>query len=249
MQLLPYAVVKPHAADGPACCSPAALGHYACMNPSCTGRSENNGAGRVAVLQIPRHATAEEYAALPLAHQPIDGIAIKTVYACDECAEDLEPFCEHPPPQPVPCPVCAVTDGPCIKRDGVTHRYVRHAARVDPPLEYCAHAHRPDCGVFDGCQCHQDDPAPTRPTHPAAGGHHPDVSRLLFDESAAQALLAQRGIHWWQVREVASVWTQDTKPAMRAEYAALDDAGHVRFDEHGHEVREEIVIELVAPQG
>lgn len=246
--LLPYATVKPH--DGEQCqlCTRQGVGHYVCQNPACPGRSENNGAGRVATHATRRHATDAEYAALPLAHQPIDGIAHQAVYCCDECAEDAEPFCAHALPEPEPCPVCDAVKGPCFKRDGVTPRHVRHAARLDPQPEICTHAHRPDCGVFDGCRCTQDDPPPARPTHPAADGHHPDVSRLLLDEGEAQALLAQRGIHWWQVREVASVWTQDTRPALQAEYATLDEAGHVRHDEHGHEVRETIVIEITAPQ-
>lgn len=245
--LLPYATVKPHAEGGLPCCSPRALGHYVCQNPACPGRGENNGAGRHAVHQTRRHATDAEYAALPLAHQPIDGIAHQAVFACDECAEDVEPFCAHPEPSPEPCPVCGVKQGPCLRRDRAGFRSVRHAARVDPQPERCTHAHRPDCGVFDGCQCTGDDPAPARPTHPAADGHNPDLTRLLIPEAAAQILLAQHGVHWWQVREAASVWTQDTKPALQAEYVTLDDKGHFRFDDHGHKILDTIVIEITAP--
>ena len=248
--LLPYATVKPHDAAECPHCGPRGQGHHRCQNGACPGRDENNGAGRVATMQTRRHATEQEYAALPLGLLPIDGVAHQAVFACDECAEDaFDPFCGHPEPQPIPCPACGVADptAPCLKKDGKTPLGFRHSGRVDPRPEMCTHAHRPDCSVFDGCQCTGDDQPPQRPAHPAADGHSPDVSRLLFDEATAQMLLLGHGIHWWQVREVRSVWTQDTKPALQAEYAALDDAGHIRFDEHGHEVLKTVVIPIVAP--
>lgn len=248
---LPYATVKPHDPAICSACSPARPGHCVCMNSACPGRGENGGAGRLATMNARRHATDDEFAALPLGLRPIDGIAHQAVYACDECGEDTcEPFCAdaHTPPEPAPCPVCSASGtDPCLKRDGVTNRPGPHAERPAPHYTVCTHAHRPDCPVFDGCTCSSADPPPERPKHPAAGGHHPAVSHLLISEPAAQMLLMEHGIHWWQVREAASVWTQDTKPALRAEYATLDDAGHPAFDVHGHEVRAEIVIEITAP--
>lgn len=249
--MLPYATVKPHDADECQQCGPRGIGHHRCQNPDCPGKDENGGAGRVATMQARRHATEQEYAALPLALTPIDGTAHQAVFACDDCAEDaFEPFCEHLEPAPVPCPTCGVSDPtlPCLKKNGKTPRSFRHSGRVDPPKERCAHAHRSDCPVFAGCPCTGDDEPPQRPVHPANDPNVTvDTSHLLFDEAAAQILLQQHGIHWWQVREAGSVWTQDTKPALRAEYATLDDAGHIRFDEHGHEVRAEIVIEIAVP--
>lgn len=244
MPLLPYATVKPHDPSRCQPCTREGIGHYVCQNPACPGRGENSGVGRVAEHAERRYATEAEYAALPPAHQPIDGIAHKAVYACDECTEDVEPFCEHPEPAPQPCPVCKVTTGPCFKRDGVTPRHVRHAARTDPQPGTCTHVHRADCGIFTDCSCTADDEPPVRPKRPRGDGHRPDLSRLGIPETAARMLLAQRGIAWWQVREAASVLTQDTRPALQAEYAALDEAGHVRRDDDGHEVRETILIEL-----
>lgn len=249
--LLQYATVKPHHPSTCAACTPTRPGHHVCQNPACPGRGENNGVGRIATMATRRHATDAEFAALPLGLRPIDGIAHQAVYACDECGEDAcEPFCAdaHPQPEPQPCPVCEASgDQQCLKRDGTTPRSTRHAARVDPPHPVCDHAHQPDCPIFDGCDCTGAQQPPARPTHPAANGHHPDVTRLLIPEPAAQMLLAERGVHWWQVREARSVWTQDTRPALQAEYATLDEGGHVRFDEHGHEVREQIVIIIATP--
>lgn len=255
MPVLPYTLVKPH--DPAACpqCGPRAPGHQACLNPNCPGRGENGGAGRAATRQTRRHATAEEYGRLPLALTPLDGTCHQAVFACDECAEDCglhEPFCAHPEPTLPACPVCAAgADQPCLKKDGVTALGFTHAARPGLVHDRCTHAHRADCPVFDACRCTGDDQPPPRPPHPATlvgDGNGPDVSRLLFDPAYAQALLAEQGIHWWQVRRADSRLTQDNKPCMWAEVAQLDDAGHIRFDEHGHEVLREVVIVLEAPQ-
>lgn len=250
--MLPYASAKPH--DQAECqhCGPRGQGHRLCQNPNCPGSGENGGAGRIATQMTLRHATEAEYAALPLSLTPIDGVARQAVFACDDCAEDaLDPFCQHPEPDPVPCPTCGVADpaSPCLKKDGATALPFRHSGRTDPPREICAHAHRPDCGVFDDCQCSADDQPPQRPPHPAApdGQFAPDVTRLLFDEAYAQIMLADKGVHWWQVREVASCFTQDNQPAMRAVYATVDERGHLVHDEHGHEVTAETVIVIARP--
>jgi hypothetical protein len=247
--VLGYRSVKPHDPDAFPCCSRFAPGHYACMNPKCPGADENNGSGRIATVSTVRHATAAEYAALPLAHTPIDGVAHQAVYMCDHCAEDVLPFCEHAPPEPQPCPNCGAADeAPCLRRDGVTPLHFTHADRPKPVFDVCRHAHQPDCPVFEDCPCTGGDPAPVRPKHPAnLDGNGPDISRLLFDEAYAQILLQQHGVHWWQVREAASVYTQDNIPALRAEVAQLDEGGHLVFDVHGHEVIETVVIPIVAP--
>lgn len=254
--LLPYATVKPH--DAAACpqCSRRAPGHQVCINSACPGRAENNGGGRVATRQVARHATDQEYAALPLAHIPIDGYAVRPVFMCDYCAEDAgEPFCDHPAPQPAACPTCGAhgdpMTAPCLKRDGKTPLHFTHADRPVFQPDRCAHAHRADCPIFTGCPCQTDDEPPVRPPHPAQNhidGPGPDTSALLFEPELAQALLLHHGVHWWQVRSVASCYTQDNKPAIRADVAQLDDAGHLRYDVHGHEVRQEIVIVIEAPQ-
>src|SRR5579871_4738676 len=256
MPPLPYATVKPHTPDtcpdrhGPlTLCHPQAPGHWACQNPACP-----NGPGHPATLHTLRHATTAEYAALPLAHIPIDRLARQAVFMCDDCAEDTEahaPFCTHPPAVLPPCPKCgAPQDQACVKKDGVTTLGFTHAARPPKVYERCTHAHRPDCSVFEDCACSGDDQPPTRPQHPAQShidGPGPDISKLLFEPELAQLLLQHRGVHWWQVRSVESRRMQDGRPCLWAEVATVDDGGHLRYDEHGHEIRQEVVIPIVAP--
>jgi hypothetical protein len=110
--------------------------------------------------------------------------------------------------------------------------------------------HRHDCPVFTDCLCTKDDPNPPRPPHPAHSintGNGPDISRLLFGPEIAQQLLLHHGVHWWQVRRADSRYMQDQTPCLWAEIATLDDGGHLQFDDHGHEIRREVVIPIVAP--
>lgn len=248
MGVLAYRSVKPHAADGLDCCTPRGPGHYACQNPACPGAGENNGAGRPAGRQVRRHATAAEYAALPVGLMPIDGVAHQAVFMCDGCADEVDEFCDHPPIPAPPCPTCQATgDDPCLKKNG-TARSGWHTGRQAPTVDPCRHAHREDCAIFTGCVCSADDEAPTRPKRTVVTGPEPDTSRLLIPPVAAQNLLARAGIPWALVREVASVWTQDNKPAIRAMVARADDTGNPVRDEHGHEVLDEAVIVIEAPQ-
>lgn len=256
--LHPYATVKPHTPE--ACprglCHPHTIGHWVCQNPNCPGRTENNGAGRPAVLQTLRHATADEYATLPLAHIPVDGIARKPVFMCEDCAEETEahqPFCTHPAPRLPACPKCAAgADQECVRKDGVSTLGFTHTDRPPQTLDTCTHAHRPDCPIFANCACTGDDQPPARPPHPSTllnDGNGPDISRLLIKPGEAQMLLQDHGIHWWQVRRCDSRFTQDNRPCLWAEVAELDDQGHIRYGDDGHEIRSEvvIVIELPAP--
>ena len=247
--MLNYRTVKPHAADGMDCCAARGPGHYACQNPGCPGVGENGGAGRAANAQGRRHATEAEYAALPMGLMPIDGVCHRPVFMCDDCADDLGDFCEHPPIPAPPCPTCrAAGDDPCLKKDGNTPRSGWHADRQAPTRDVCRHAHREDCTIFTGCVCSADDTPPARPKRTTATGPEPDTSRLLIPVDAARVLLAEHGVDWARVREVASVRTQDNKPAIRAMVARADDTGHPVRDEHGHEVLDEAVIVIEAPQ-
>lgn len=252
--LAPYAFVKPHAPQ--TCpqrvCHPHAPGHPVCQNPGCPGRDENNGAGRPAYIQTRRHAAAEEYAQIPLGHIPIDAVAHKPVFMCDDCAEASEAhalFCTHPAPQLPACPKCAAgADQVCVRKDGITALGFNHADRPGMVYDRCTHAHRADCPIFTDCPCTSDDQAPQRPPHPATiPENQPDISRLLFDPAYAQAMLLDHGIHWWQVRRCDSRYTQDNKPCLWAEIADLDDAGHIRYDDDGHETRREVVIVIELP--
>jgi hypothetical protein len=257
MPLLPYATVKPH--DPQACpqnlCHPHVMGHWVCMNSACPGRAENSGTGRAAYLQTLRHATDAEYATLPLAHIPVDGIARKPVFMCEECAEETEahtPFCAHPAPKLPACPKCAAgADQQCVRKDGVTALGFNHGDRPAQILDTCLHAHRPDCAVFEGCQCSGNDEPPARPPHPSTlinDGNGPDISRLLIEPGEAQMLLQREGVHWWQVRRVDSRFTQlGHKPCIWAEVAETDEQGHIRFDADGHEILREVVIVIELP--
>ena len=249
--MLGYRTVKPHTADGLACCAPRGPGHYACQNPACPGAHENQGAGRAAGEQTRRHATAAEYAALPPGLTPIDGVCHMAVFMCDDCADEHAPFCEHPPIPAPPCPACGgAGDEPCLKKDGKTPRAKGwHTGRQAPAVDGCRHAHREDCPIFTGCVCTAADPPPTRPQRAADEGPGPDVSRLLIPAPAARVLLAEHGVDWERVREVASVWTQDTRPAIRAAVARIDDTGAPVRDEHGHELLDEVVIVVEKPPG
>lgn len=249
--LLGYRTVKPHAADGSDCCARRGPGHHACQNPACPGATENNGAGRAAGPQTRRHATTAEYAALPPGLTPIDGVCHQAVFMCDDCADTVDEICDHPPIPAPPCPACAAAgDDPCLEKDGKTpRRRGWHTGRQGPSMDPCRHAHRDTCPVFADCACTGDDPPPARPTRTVADGPGPDVSRLLIPPPAARLLLAEHGIGWERVREVASVRTQDNRPAIRAQAARTDDAGNPVRDEHGHEVLDEVVIVIEKPPG
>lgn len=243
-----YRTVKPHAADALDCCTLRGPGHYACQNPGCPGAGENNGAGRPAGRQVRRHATAAEYAALPVGLMPIDGVCHRPVFMCDDCADDVDELCDHTPEPAAPCPKChAEGDEPCLKRDGKTPRGGWHTGRQRPSTDPCSHAHREDCDIFTGCVCSADDQPPARPKRTVETGPEPGTSRLLIPPIAARVLLAEHGVDWTRVREVASVWTQDNKPAIRASVVRPDNTGQPVRDEHGHEILDEAVIVIEAP--
>lgn len=126
----------------------AALGSCAC--------------GQSVEMQYQRHATAQEYDALPDGLKPIDGIALIAVRVCGDCHPG--PICEHPDATPVPCPDCGAQPGtPCTGRNGGP-RAVDHPARqaAQPQPETCRHAHREDCTDPRECQCSGDDAPPAR---------------------------------------------------------------------------------------
>jgi hypothetical protein len=233
----PYRTGKPHA-SGCDQCAPQGAGHHLCQAPGC-----QNVAGD---RQAARHATAEEYAAIPDGLKPLDGIAHMSVYGCDDCAEDaFTPFCDHTPPPAPPCPTCGATgDDPCTKKDRATPRNGWHSARTVSQPEPCTHAHREGCEIFTGCQCAGDDEAPARPRRMPAAGPGPDVSGLTIPVFAAQMHAAQHGIPWDRVAEARSMFTQDNRPAIQYTVRQHDAAGHVLYDDHGHEITETVLVPL-----
>lgn len=124
--------------------------------------------GAPAETQWQRHATDAEYAALEgTGLAPVDGYAVVAEFGCGD--HTPEPFCDHAPPPPAPCPVCAAGPGAsCTKPDG-TARPVEHRERAEaqPGPETCRHAHRPDCAGYGQCRCTAHDPAPDRTGYPA----------------------------------------------------------------------------------
>jgi hypothetical protein len=234
----PYRSVKPHLGTDCPDCQPTRAGHRLCQNDGCDGD---------ATTQIQRHATADEYAALPENLMPIDGVCMIRVDACDDCGETAaQPFCSHPEPDPAPCPKChAVGEQPCTGRNGGP-RQAWHRARHDaqPQAEACQHAHRPDCGIFDGCQCDTGDAAPERPKRPRGAGNGPDISGLTMPVHIAQMLLAATQHPWSTIVRAWNQLSQDNRPQLAAEVYTLDGNGHRMLDEHGHWVTATIAIDL-----
>jgi hypothetical protein len=234
----PYRTIKPHHPAECVECGPDRPGHQQCQSDGCD---------ELAVLQVQRHATADEYAALPESLMPIDGVCLIRVDMCEDCGETAaEPFCSHPVPSSVPCPKCqAAGDQPCLKKSGEP-RQTMHRARLDaqPQPEACAHAHRPDCGIFTGCQCTGDDTPPERPKRPVGASNGPDISGLTMPLHLAQMLLASTQHPWTTVVRAWNQLSQDNRPQLAAEVYTLDENGHRVFDQHGHYVTTTIAIDL-----
>jgi len=237
-----YRYVRPHESDCQTC-SPQGGGHPLCHRPGCDG---------IAVAQTRRHATQAEYDALPATLVPIDGIAHMIVFACDDDAEACVPHCTHPEAEEVPCPTCnAVGEAPCTGKKGGPRTF-RHSARwaAQQVPRPCMHAHREDCGVFDGCQCSEDDPNPTRTPRARGVTDQADGRRSKLPWVLVKPLVEAHDVPWWTVREYATLQTQDTKAwEIQATYAALDTDGNLVHDEHGHEVTKTLTIpvDLSAP--
>jgi hypothetical protein len=133
----PYRAERPHDPAECQTCGPTRPGHQLCQHDSCDELAE---------AQHRRHATAEEFAALPEAFQPIDGVAYQAVFSCYD--HEVGPICgdgDHGMPAndggglvevggmhgadsltvlrtatgTGPCPQCgAAADEPCVKADG-----------------------------------------------------------------------------------------------------------------------------------
>lgn len=161
----PYRQIKPH--DPATCwlCTPDGPGHQAC---------QNNGCDEIAESQHRRHATDQEYAAIPPDLIPADQVAHMAVFTCGD--HELDPICgpndhrvgplEELDPLGSVCPKCSAATGVmCVKADGQPRRIVheeRAPAPVLMPEGRCDHAHRSDCEGLGACQCQPDDPVPSR---------------------------------------------------------------------------------------
>ena len=231
----PYRIARPHEAAECRQCSPAGSGHQLCQADGCQ---------EIASSQTVRHATLAEYMDLPDSMRPIDGVVRRTVYGCDDHAEDsFDPFCDHTPTPAPPCPTCGANgDAPCTKKDRTTVRPGPHANREQPSADTCAHAHSETCGVFAGCQCTGQDAAPARPARPLGAAAGPDTSGLTDPAMTAMMLAAQNGVLWAHVVSARSMLTQDNRKAIAYEVRQYDETGNLMRDEHGHEIHETAVI-------
>jgi hypothetical protein len=137
-----------------------------------THRSEPDRAGchhcgAPAEVQWQRHATDAEYEAIATSTlRPTDGRLTVAVLACGD--HEIEPFCQHAPPEPAPCPTCQAAPGSlCSRADGSPRRRTHPEREVQPIIDTCTHAHRADCGGYGQCRCSADDPAPPRTPYDA----------------------------------------------------------------------------------
>lgn len=237
----PYRTARPHGAECPLC-APTGPGHQLCQNDGCD---------EVDVMQVARrHATAEEYAALPENVMPNDGVAEATVYGCDDCSEDVKPYCAHTPPSPAACPKCKATgEDPCTAKNGDA-RWTNHTARAaaQPKPDVCSHRHRPDCGIFTGCACTAADPVPERPKRAPGAVRGPDISGLTMPVPYAQMILHQAGHPWVSIERAWNLLTQDNRAAVAAEYYRTDDAGN-RVYANGQPILDTIVVPLPVGPG
>lgn len=196
--------LKPHGPECPAC-GPTAPGHPACQA----------GCGRHATVQHRRHATADEYAAIPQGLRPIDGVAHVAVFTCEDCEPSA--ICDHDIPPVPPCAGCgAIGEDPCTKPDG-TARATSHRARATPPpAVVCDHAHREDCDIV-GCRCGDDQP-PTREPRP------PEPPRDIEAEHRWQQIVADAERAF--VADLIERYGGDRQAASQA--AAAEFAGHIQ---------------------
>jgi hypothetical protein len=244
--LQPYRFAKPH--DPAACrlCGPGSPGHHVCQHPGCD---------QIAASQVvQRHATADEYNTIPAGLRPIDGIATQAVFACDTHGEDIDPFCQHPAPDPVPCPTCAAAgDQPCVTAGGKT-RDNHHQARADaqpPPPATCRHHHRPDCAIFDGCVCTQDDPMPDRPARVVPPPPPPGPAPVLLPlYGELRQLLEHHGVDVDRIVRTELVPKGDGSSTVQLTTTMVvrQPNGDLSYDEHGHPRTEVNVIELQIPR-
>lgn len=243
--LQPYRYAKPH--DPTVCqlCGPLSPGHHVCQHPGCDELSTS---------QIQRHANQDEYNTIPEGLRPIDGIAARPTFACDTHGEDINPFCQHPIPDPVPCPTCTATaDQPCVTASGAT-RDNPHQTRIDaqpPPPATCRHYHRADCEIFTGCVCTQDDPLPDRPARIVPPPPPPGPAPVLLPiHGQLKQLLESHGVDLDRIirNELLPRGDGTSTVLLTTTMVVRQPNGDLAYDEHGYPRTEVNVIELQIPR-
>lgn len=240
----PYRTLKPHDPASCRLCAPMATGHPLCQRDGC---------GELATLQVKRHATAEEYDATPENHKPIDGVMHQAAFACEKHGEDLEPFCSHAAPEPVPCPKCQATGtDPCVKNSG-KRKSGHHQVRIDVQLQPapCNHAHRENCLIFEGCECSQDDEPPVRPPRVVAPPPPPGPAPLVLPTHGPMLqVLTDHGIDIDRVihNELQPKGDGSNVMVLTTTMVIRQANGDLAYDEHGKPRTETRQIELAIPR-
>ncbi len=241
----PYRTARPHDSADCGPCGPSRPGHQLCQHDGCN---------QLAQAQHRRHATAEEYDALPDALRPIDGIAHQAVYTCYDHEADAICADEHDDPTPDnplgaavremwkdsvgACSTCgAAPDRPCTKANGA-RRSAPHDDRADAApvraMPTCDHVHREDCQGLGTCACRADDPAPNRPKRiidpvPVPG---PPPMHVAVAGPIAE-FLAGYGIDMAWVTELTPIPAPDGTMLLHATMIRRDAHGQVIFNQHG----------------
>ena len=165
MTVQSYRQVKPHDPESCRACGERAPGHQGCQHDGCD---------EIAEAQHRRHATDEEYAAIPEDLLPADQVAHMAVFTCGD--HEPDPICgpEHHqgmPPGPqdllaLQCPKCDAVAGVMCTKANESPRSAVHKERIPAPTPWlpdrCDHVHRADCGGLGACQCSADDSVPSR---------------------------------------------------------------------------------------
>jgi hypothetical protein len=240
-----YRTVRLH--DGPDCltCQPDQPGHHLCQHPKCNELAE---------LQYPRHATAQEYAALPEEFQPIDGVAHQAVFVCGD--HEPDPICgavDHPAPHLLgehpaeACTRCGVGTGePCLKANGAP-RSLPHDGRTtaESPATSgaCRHVHREDCQGIGACACRAEDEAPNRPKRIIPAPPEPGTPPMHVGIAGPlAAFFAGHGIDMSRVANLSPEPGPDGTMLLRATMLVHDPHGNPIFDAHGQPATETVEV-------
>jgi hypothetical protein len=240
-----YRTVRLHDPAECITCGPDQPGHYLCQHPECDELAE---------MQYPRHATEQEYAALPEEFQPVDGIAHRAVFVCGD--HEPDPICgaaDHPAPLPISeglaaaCTRCAAGPGEhCLKANGGP-RTVPHSGRSELEILAhvgpCRHVHRENCGGLGSCACRADDPAPDRPKRIVAPPVKPGPPPMHVGIAGPlAAFFADHGIDMNRVTSLAPEPGPDGTMLLRATMLKPDPHGNPIFDADGRPETETVEV-------
>jgi hypothetical protein len=260
--MLGYRTAKPHHPAECPLCALRSPGHQLCQNGpastdvvatnSQTAAPSRTACTQLATTQFLRHATDAEYDALPENFKPIDGRASQVIFACDDCTDLVEPFCDHTPQPPPPCPTCkAAMPDPCLKQSGQP-RSGPHAGRItQPQSQSCQHWHQADCDPFTNCSCSQDDIPPQRSPRIVAPPPPPGPAPMLLPVHGPMLkVLTDHGIDVDRIVSTTLVPSPDGSNivTLTVEMVVRQANGDLAYDTHGKPRTETAEIPLVIPR-